>query len=51
MKSARICWGMFEGDWRWAEGPNHGATTLRTKQYIDFAAKHGFGTVLVEGWE
>ncbi len=28
----------------------HGATTSRTKQYIDFAAKHGFDGVLVEGW-
>jgi hypothetical protein len=28
----------------------HGATTERTKVYIDFAAKHGFGAVLVEGW-
>ncbi len=28
----------------------HGATTERTKFYIDFAAKHGFGGVLVEGW-
>ncbi len=28
----------------------HGATTERTKQYIDFAAKHGLDGVLVEGW-
>jgi len=28
----------------------HGATTERTKVYIDFAAKHGFDGVLVEGW-
>lgn len=28
----------------------HGATTEKTKYYIDFAAKHGFGGVLVEGW-
>lgn len=28
----------------------HGATTQRTKQYIDFAAQHGFDGVLVEGW-
>src|SRR3546814_2048890 len=41
---------MIRGDWSWAEGPKHGATTERTKQYIDFAAKHGFGGVLVEGW-
>ncbi len=45
-----IWWGMISGKWSWAEGPNHGATTGRTIQYIDFAAKHGFGSVLVEGW-
>jgi glucan 1,4-alpha-glucosidase len=28
----------------------HGATTANTKMYIDFAAKHGFDGVLVEGW-
>ena len=28
----------------------HGATTERTKRYIDFAAEHGIDAVLVEGW-
>jgi hypothetical protein len=28
----------------------HGATTENVKKYIDFAAKHGFDAVLVEGW-
>jgi glucan 1,4-alpha-glucosidase len=28
----------------------HGATTVNTKRYIDFAAKNGFDGVLVEGW-
>ncbi|MFA7229234.1 MAG: glycoside hydrolase family 97 catalytic domain-containing protein, partial [Melioribacteraceae bacterium] len=28
----------------------HGATTENTKRYIDFASKHGFDGVLVEGW-
>jgi glucan 1,4-alpha-glucosidase len=28
----------------------HGATTANTKRHIDFAAKHGFDGVLVEGW-
>jgi hypothetical protein len=28
----------------------HGATTQNVKKYIDFAAKHGFDGVLVEGW-
>lgn len=38
-------------DWT-ALKPNgrHGATTANTKRYIDFAAKHGFDGVLVEGW-
>ena len=39
-------------DWKNLK-PNgkHGATTERTKFYIDFAAKHGFDGVLVEGWD
>lgn len=28
----------------------HGANTAEVKKYIDFAAKHGFDAVLVEGW-
>src|SRR3712207_1326594 len=28
----------------------HGATTQHVKEYIDFAAEHGFDAVLVEGW-
>ena len=28
----------------------HGATTANVKKYIDFAARHGFPSVLVEGW-
>lgn len=28
----------------------HAANTRRVKEYIDFAAKHGFDAVLVEGW-
>lgn len=40
-----------ETDWA-ALTPNgrHGATTERTKRYIDFAAAHGIDGVLVEGW-
>lgn len=29
---------------------NHAANTAHVKEYIDFAAKHGFDQVLVEGW-
>ncbi|QVM82708.1 glycoside hydrolase family 97 protein [Novosphingobium decolorationis] len=46
-----IWWGMIRGDWTWGEGPRHGATTARTRAYIDFAAKNGFRGVLVEGWD
>src|SRR5690606_33213842 len=28
----------------------HAANTAHVKEYIDFAAKHGFDAVLVEGW-
>ncbi len=45
-----IWWGMISGKWSWSQGPQHGATTARTKEYIDFAARHGFRGVLVEGW-
>lgn len=37
------------GDTLSASG-KHGATTENTKRYIDFATKHGFDGVLVEGW-
>ena len=46
-----IWWGMISNRWTWAQGDRHGATTERTKQYMDFAAKHGFRGVLVEGWD
>ena len=38
-------------DWA-ALKPNgrHGANTANVKRYIDFASKHGFDGVLVEGW-
>ena len=29
---------------------SHGATTAHVKEYIDFAAQHGFDGVLAEGW-
>ncbi|MDE5881175.1 MAG: glycoside hydrolase family 97 catalytic domain-containing protein, partial [Muribaculaceae bacterium] len=34
----------------WEAGENHGATTENVKRYMDFAARHNFGGVLVEGW-
>jgi len=45
-----IWWGMHMELYSWNNGPKHGATTENTMRYIDFAAKHGFSGVLVEGW-
>ncbi|CAM3444590.1 Alpha-glucosidase [Flavobacterium longum] len=66
MKYVGIWWEMHIGKstWDYAGSQNaqnaatkdlipsgkHGATTANTKHYIDFAAKHGFDGVLVEGW-
>ena len=44
-------WGEMHLDTKtWASGPRHGATNENVMKHIDFAAKHGFGGVLVEGW-
>jgi alpha-glucosidase len=51
-----IWWGMHLNIFTWGSGPNHGATTERTMDYMDFASKYskdtkyGFDGVLVEGW-
>ena len=66
MKYVGVWWEMHVGKstWDYAGSQNaqnttdnslkpsgkHGATTENTKSYIDFAAKHGFDGVLVEGW-
>ncbi|GFE85975.1 alpha-glucosidase [Steroidobacter agaridevorans] len=49
-KYVGIWWEMHLNRSTWGSGPKHGATTANAKRYIDFAAKHGFGGVLVEGW-
>ena len=56
-KYVGIWWGMHLGKYTWhpskpGEGSSDGlgATTKNTREHIDFAAKHGFGGVLVEGW-
>ncbi len=49
-KYVGIWWEMHLDVSSWGSGPKHGATTENTKRYIDFAAKHGFDGVLVEGW-
>lgn len=61
MKYVGIWWEMHVGKSSWdfsggqvgsqqATKVPHGANTANVKRYIDFAAKHGFPGVLVEGW-
>ena len=49
-KYVGIWWGMHLKANTWGSGDIHGATTSETMRYMDFAAKHGFVGVLVEGW-
>jgi alpha-glucosidase len=49
-KYVGVWWQMHLDQATWASGPRHGATTETTLRYIDFAARHGFRGVLVEGW-
>lgn len=45
-----IWWEMHLDRTSWASGARHGATTANAKRHIDFAARHGFRGVLIEGW-
>ncbi|HEX4877353.1 MAG TPA: glycoside hydrolase family 97 protein [Chitinophagaceae bacterium] len=60
-KYVGVWWEMHVGRSSWDYGATqagsalsphgkHGATTENVKKYIDFAAQHGFNSVLVEGW-
>lgn len=49
-KFVGVWWNLIKGEWSWARGPRHGATTANVKRYIDFAAANGIAGVLVEGW-
>ena len=49
-KYVGIWWEMHLNQSTWGSGDKHGANNANVKRYIDFAAKNGFGGVLVEGW-
>jgi alpha-glucosidase len=49
-KYVGIWWSLHLETETWATGRKHGATTANARRYIDFAARHGFRGVLVEGW-
>ncbi len=50
MKYVGVWWEMHLDKKTWESGPRHGATNENVMRHIDFAAKHGLGGVLVEGW-
>lgn len=57
-KFCGVWWEMHVGvaSWDYASslngsGKRHGANTENVKRYIDFAARHGISSVLVEGWD
>ena len=45
-----IWWAMYVGEWTWAPGERHGATTEHAMQYIDSCRNLGIPALLVEGW-
>lgn len=45
-----VWWDFHLGTREWKEGDRQGATTQSAMRYIDFAAQHGIGGVVVEGW-
>jgi alpha-glucosidase len=56
-KYVGIWWGMHLGKYTWHPSQpgvdstdGLGATTRNARDYIDFASRHGFSAVLVEGW-
>lgn len=49
-KYVGVWWAMHLTKSTWGSGPAHGANNDNVKHYMDFAAKHGFTGVLVEGW-
>lgn len=50
LKFLGIWWAMFVGEWTWAPGDRHGATTEHAKEYIDACRRLGIPGLLIEGW-
>ncbi len=50
LKFIGIWWAMYVGEWTWAPGERHGATTKHAKEYIDAAVRLGISGLLIEGW-
>lgn len=50
LKFMGIWWAMFVGEWTWAQGDRHGATTEHAYEYIDACNRLGVEGLLIEGW-
>ncbi len=50
LKFIGIWWAMYVGEWTWAPGERHGATTEHAKEYIKAAVRLGVSGLLIEGW-
>lgn len=50
LKFLGIWWAMYVGEWTWAPGEKHGATTKHAEEYIDSAVRLGIAGLLIEGW-
>jgi alpha-glucosidase len=50
LKFIGIWWAMYVGEWTWAPGERHGATTEHAEEYIDAAVRLGIRGLLIEGW-
>jgi alpha-glucosidase len=50
MKYMGIWWGMHINKYTFWEGPNHGASTKRSIEYIDYCKEFGIDNLLIEGW-
>lgn len=50
LKFIGIWWAMYVGEWTWAPGERHGATTEHALEYIDSAVRLGISGLLIEGW-
>ena len=50
LKFLGIWWAMFVGEWTWAPGERHGATTEHAFDYINSCRRLGVRGLLIEGW-
>lgn len=50
IKFIGIWWAMYVGEWTWAPGERHGASTEHALEYLGAAKRLGMDGLLMEGW-